>query len=352
MSKEESASKVLGYFMNTFLILCSRGIISNELIKNQEHLQEFSALKNHILKIKVSNYQTTLNNSFNCQFNCDIIQFHDDINRFHNNVITFVTDLENDVYINSNRVSEILQRYKRNTEIPIPQPTQLIKEVLKRLVIDTIIDMVNTYFEFIEPDHFYPGKDVLGLLLKKLCLLTIKDPDNIIKEIPVKERQQIYLFLRNLVFDEDGNHDHFFIYNSKKQLINMIDQYRTIINHSKRKEIEGYASSLIHDVINLFYFQRYTYEQIIDYMWIKNNDPIDPLSMNKVWDDDTDIDNLVVKLCSFPIFGIDLKDLDRRQIWARAHVITKKEEKFIPDTIRKRAHLNLLMGEFGSSLVG
>ncbi|KAF0553322.1 hypothetical protein F8M41_020420 [Gigaspora margarita] len=329
MSKEESASKVLGYFMNAFLILCSRGIISNELIKNQEHLQEFSALKNHILKIKVSNYQTTLNNSFNCQFTCDIIQLHDDINRFHNNVITFVTDLENDVYINSNRVSELLQCYtgKRKAEISIPQPTQLIKEVLKRLVIDTIIDMVNTYFEFIEADNFYPGKNVL-----------------------VKERQQIYLFLKNLMFDEDGNHDHFFIYNSKKQLINMIDQYRTIINHSKRKEIEGYASSLIRDVINLFYFQRYTYEQIIDYMWIKNNDPIDPLSMNKVWDDDTDIDNLVVKLCSFPLFGIDLKNLDKRQIWVQAHVITIKEEKFIPDTIRKRAHLNMLIDKFGSSL--
>ncbi|CAG8819139.1 21665_t:CDS:1, partial [Cetraspora pellucida] len=41
MVKEESASKVFAYFVNAFLILCSRGIISNEEIKNQDPLKEF-----------------------------------------------------------------------------------------------------------------------------------------------------------------------------------------------------------------------------------------------------------------------------------------------------------------------
>ncbi|CAG8591413.1 5553_t:CDS:2 [Dentiscutata erythropus] len=304
MVREESASKVFEYFINTFLILCSRGIISNELIKNQE---EFNALKNHILRIRISNYQAALENAFNDQFpydnKKDFIRLHDDINKFHNKVIIFVTDLKNDAYMHSNRISELLQHYKCKTEISSQRPTQLIKEVLKRLVIDIIIDMVNTYFEFNEADNFYPGKNVIGLLLKKLCLLTVKRSDNIMKEIPVKERQQIYLFLKNLVFGEDENHEHSFIHNSKKQLINTIDQYRTIIKYSKRKEIEDYASSLIRDVIDIFYFRRYTFEQIIDYMWIKNNKPIDPLSINKVWDDDADIDNLVVQFCSFPLFG-------------------------------------------------
>ncbi|CAG8804784.1 23758_t:CDS:2, partial [Cetraspora pellucida] len=178
------------------------------------------------------------------------------------------------------------------------------------------------YFKFNEADNFYPGNNVLGLLLKNLCLLTVKKPDNdnIMKEIPMKERQQIYLFLRNLVFDEDGNHEHWFIYNSKKQLIDTINEYRTINDHSKKNEIEDYASSLIRDVINIFYFRRYTCERIINYMWIKNNEPIDPLSMNEVWDDDVNVDNMVVQFCSFPLFGTDLENLDKRQAWFRAHI--------------------------------
>ncbi|CAG8653482.1 8804_t:CDS:2, partial [Racocetra fulgida] len=168
MVKEESATKVFAYFVNAFLILRSRGIISNEIINNQEPLKEFSALRDHIFRIEDSNYQANASSQITDD-KSDFIQLHDDIDKLHNKVIEFVTDL------------------KKTSNL---QPTQLIKEVLKRLVIDTIIDMVNKYFESNEADDFYPGSNVLGILLKNLCLLTVKKSDNdnnIIKEIPIKE---------------------------------------------------------------------------------------------------------------------------------------------------------------------
>ncbi|CAG8540186.1 5771_t:CDS:2 [Racocetra persica] len=295
MVKEESATKVFAYFVNAFLILRSRGIISNEVIKDQEPLKEFSALRDHIFRIEDSNYQANASSQITDD-KSDFIQLHDDIDKLHNKIIEFVTDLKSDICIHSNKISELLQHYKCEAETSNLQPTQLVKEVLKRLVIDTIIDTVNEYFESNEADDFYPGSNVLGILLKNLCLLTVKKSDNdnnIIKEIPIKERQQIYLFLRNLVFDEDGNHEHWFIHNSKQQLIDTINKYRIINDYSKRKEIEDYASSLIRDVINIFYFRRYTHERIINYMLIKNDEPIDPFSVNEIWDDNVNINNLI-----------------------------------------------------------
>ncbi|CAG8744806.1 28651_t:CDS:1, partial [Racocetra persica] len=148
--------------------------------------------------------------------------------------------------------------------------------------------------------------------------------NDIMKAIPTKVRQQIYMVLGNLAFSdvtcEEGNLEHSFISNSNKQLINTINQYRTINDASKRREIEKQASALIRDVISIFYFRRHIQEPIVDYMWIENNKPFDPLFMDGIWDD-SDVSNLVVQFCSFPLFGSELEDPEKMKVYTRARVI-------------------------------
>ncbi|PKK63413.1 hypothetical protein RhiirC2_141220 [Rhizophagus irregularis] len=61
--------------------------------------------------------------------------------------------------------------------------------------------------------------------------------------------------------------------------------------------------------------------------WIKTKSSIDPSIMEGNWDKD-DIDYLEVVICSFPMIGRDLVDVDKRKIYTHAQVFTKRK-KFI-----------------------
>ncbi|CAG8737490.1 12099_t:CDS:1, partial [Gigaspora rosea] len=200
---------------------------------------------------------------------------------------------------------------------------QLAKEVLKRLVIDTIIDA----YECHKSNNSCLENEIINnlkQLLDKLSLLNGSGNNDIMKSFLIKMRQRTNAFLGNLAFtDEKG--EHLFITHCKTRLINTINQYRIITNESKKKEIESQASSLVRDVISIFYFRRYAQEPIVNYKWIENDKPIDPLTMEGTWDED-EIDNLVVQFCSFPLFGVELENHDKRQIYTQARIIAKEDK--------------------------
>ncbi|CAG8686930.1 14080_t:CDS:1, partial [Cetraspora pellucida] len=289
------------------------------------------------LKDKNSDYQVTIGSATRYRFADDdqnnSVQLNKDINGLNDRVSRFVTNLENDVKIYSDKVSELFRQYKCIKDTKEEGP-QLEKEVLRRFVIDTIIQVFD---EYLNSENSCFEKEImidLKSVLNKLNSLTNTESgsNDIKKSILVKLRQQIYAILGSLAFTEP---EHPFINNCKTQLINTMNQYRTITNESKRKEIEGHASALVRDVISIFYFRRYAQEPIVNYTWINNSEPIDSLTMigTCAWNE-VEIDKLVVQLCSFPLFGIKLEEQDKRQIYTQARVIAK-EGKLSPEKLRK-----------------
>ncbi|CAG8522397.1 22594_t:CDS:1 [Cetraspora pellucida] len=309
--------------------------LSQQVVKLQKEI-ELLKQKNNSLKDEASNYQVALSKMTSYRLADDdqnnSVYLTEDINKLYDKVSKFVTNLKKGVSIHESEVSELMKQYKCNTEVASENlDIRLVKEVLKRLVIETIINMVNAYFKFDKSDKFHLEKDIinpLSPLLNNFYKLSNErsGSSDIIKAIPTKVRQQIYMVLGNLAFSdvtcEDGILEHPFISNSKKQLINTMNQYRTINDVSKRREIENQASALIRDVISIFYFRRHIQEPIVDYMWIENNKPFDPLFMDGIWDDN-DVSDSVVQFCSFPLFGSELGDLNKMQVYTRARVITQ-----------------------------
>ncbi|KAF0553311.1 hypothetical protein F8M41_020411 [Gigaspora margarita] len=301
-----------------------------QIVKLQEEI-ELLKQKNNSLRDEASNYQVLLSSMTSYRLADDdqnnSVYLTEDINKLYDRISKFVTNLKKGVNLHKNEVSVLMQKYDITTK---GLEIQLVKEVLKRLVIDTIINMADTYFKSDKSDNFQLEKDIinpLSSLLNNFHKLSNErsGSSDIIKAVPTKVRQQMYMVLGNLAFsniiyEEEKILEHPFISNSKKELINTINQYRTINDDSKRKEIENQVSALIRDVISIFYFRRYIQEPIVEYTWIENNKPIDPLTMDGIWNDD--IGDLVVKFCSFPLFGTELENLDKMKIYTRARVIT------------------------------
>ncbi|KAF0553315.1 hypothetical protein F8M41_020414 [Gigaspora margarita] len=287
-----------------------------------EHLRK----DNKRLKDENASYQATMGIATSYRFADDdqnnSVHFNKDINDLNKNISKFVTNLKKDVKINSDNVSKLLQHYKYNKETQ-EEGIQLAKEVLRRLVIDTIINIYESH----KSDNSCPENEIINnlkQLLDKLSLLNGSGNNDIMKSFLIKMRQQTYAILGNLAFtDEKG--EHLFITHCKARLIYTINQYRIITNESKKKEIESQASSLVRDVISIFYFRRFAQEPIVNYKWIENDKPIDPLTMAGTWDED-EIDNLVVQTCSFPLFGVELENHVKRQIYTPARVIAKEDK--------------------------
>ncbi|CAG8727865.1 17492_t:CDS:2 [Cetraspora pellucida] len=326
-----------------------KGTELDQLRKENMELRQL----NNKLKDENSNYQVTIGNATRYRFADDdqnnSVHLNKDINDLNDRVSKFVTNLKKDVKLHSDKVSELFLRYKCTKDTKEEGP-QLEKEVLRRFVIDTIIQVFN---ESLNSENSYFEKEVMNdlkSLLNKLNSLTNTESgsNDIKKSIIIKIRQQIYAILGSSAFTEP---EHPFINNCKTQLINTMNQYRTITNESKRKEIEGHASALVRDVISIFYFRRHVQEPIVNYTWIDNDEPIDSLTMTGTcaWNED-EIDELVVQLCSFPLFGIKLEDHDKRQFYTQARVIAKEGKSLPPEKLRQRAHGYMRSGKYDRSL--
>ncbi|PKY54856.1 hypothetical protein RhiirA4_410132, partial [Rhizophagus irregularis] len=77
--------------------------------------------------------------------------------------------------------------------------------------------------------------------------------------------------------------------------------------------------------------------------WIKTESSIDPSIMEGNWDKD-DIDNLEVEICSFPMIGRDLEDVEKRKIYTHAQIFIKRNKfitKGIDNWMSKKAKVYL-----------
>ena len=103
-----------------------------------------------------------------------------------------------------------------------------------------------------------------------------------------------------------------------------MNKYRTIKDTTKKQAIEKIAPNLIREFVRIIQFRLNIQEPSTQMKWIPMNSKVDPSIMEGSWDEN-DIDNLRVEVCSFPIIGQDLDNVEKRKIYAHAQVFTKRE---------------------------
>ncbi|CAB5203886.1 unnamed protein product [Rhizophagus irregularis] len=153
--------------------------------------------------------------------------------------------------------------------------------------------------------------------------------DSITPTVPVKIRQQIYSSLGNRGFSnimiEQETYEHSFIGKFKTKLNDEMEQYREILDTTKKKEVEEKAANIILNVIRIFFFRIQTQEPIGQIHWFQNKDKIDPSLMVGMWDDDDKFDDFEVDICKFPLVRTESNDKLNRRIYTYAIIHPQKK---------------------------
>ncbi|GET54543.1 kinase-like domain-containing protein [Rhizophagus irregularis DAOM 181602=DAOM 197198] len=217
------------------------------------------------------------------------VQLVVDISRLQDDLEIYVTNLRPNININ----------YKN--------------AVLQRHVLETIFGYVPVYNNI---KNFKFGK-------------TREGNDSITPTVPVKIRQQIYSSLGNRGFSnimiEQETYEHSFIGKFKTKLNDEMEQYREILDTTKKKEVEEKAANIILNVIRIFFFRIQTQEPIGQIHWFQNKDKIDPSLMVGMWDDDDKFDDFEVDICKFPLVRTESNDKLNRRIYTYAIIHPQKK---------------------------
>ncbi|GES97356.1 kinase-like domain-containing protein [Rhizophagus clarus] len=256
------------------------------------------------------------------------VQLVDDILRLQDALEIYVTNLRPKIEVNLKNVNCLLSKYKSKTRWSSKSSDlPLVKAVLQRHVLERIFDYVSEYSRQNSGDS-HSLEALIANKTEELILLierfrkTREGNDKITPSVPVKIRQQIYLSLGSRGFSNITNGqetcEHTFIDKFKTKLNEEMEQYRKILDPTKKREIEEKAANIILDVARIFFFRIQTQEPIGQIHWFQYNDKIDPGLMVGIWDDDDELDDLVVDICKFPLIGIELNDVLKRRVYTRA----------------------------------
>ncbi|GBC08045.1 hypothetical protein RclHR1_07890012 [Rhizophagus clarus] len=306
---------------------------------NEKHnslLTDYQKLKERCVELERinSNLQSALGNVTNFRLNDNdknnSVQFTEDILRLQDALEIYVTNLRPKIEVNSKNVNNLLSKYKSKTRLSSKSPDiPLTKAVLQRHVLETIFSYISLYADntnFGEPNSL---EAMIANKSEELIQLTQKfgktreGNDSITPAVPIKIRQQIYSALgnrgfSNIITNEQETCEHFFINNFKIKLNEEMEQYRKILDPTKKKEIEEKAVNIILDVVRIFFFRIQTQEPIGQIRWFRNKDKIDTSLMIGMWNDDDEIDDFEVDICKFPLVGIELDDKRKCKIYTQA----------------------------------
>jgi hypothetical protein len=324
-----------------------------EIRKNEEYVKEINNLtkllqkkekekqdlieKNTKLK---SRYESELNSVINFPIIDDknhSVQLKKDIEELQIKLKNYVTTLKGDFEIDFKAVNELMEKYKIKTKVTPTKPNKpLIKAVLQHHVLKRITKEMNKYFKHnsgteleihLEAEIASKAKDLenkLAYLSKTRC-----GTDTVTQAASIKIRQEVNIALDNRGFSDilDGNipKEHVFIILHKNELNKEMNKYRIIKDETKRKYVEKLAPDLIREFIRIIQFRLKVQEPSAQVRWIKVDSSIDPSIMEGSWDKD-DIDNLEVGVCSFPLIGRDLDDMEKRKIYTHAQVFTRRKK--------------------------
>ncbi|PKY45629.1 hypothetical protein RhiirA4_401474, partial [Rhizophagus irregularis] len=89
------------------------------------------------------------------------------------------------------------------------------------------------------------------------------------------------------------------------------------------------AADIIKRTVTLFWFRLRVQQPIVEYIWPKSDDIIDPSYMEGKWENDG-IDNLIVDICSFPLIAQEFSNESKRQIYTKAIIFQKPKPEQPP----------------------
>ncbi|PKK73810.1 kinase-like protein [Rhizophagus irregularis] len=260
----------------------------------------------------------------------------------------------NDVDNNNNsKVSDIDDFYITSDRLNL---NSRIKAVLQHHIIKTITKDIRKYFKqnlkegsimHLEKEIATMAKDLENKLVS--FSKTRSGDDTITQAASIKVRQEVNIALGNRGFSDvlssENYTSHGYIIMKTTELNREMNTYRTIKDVNKRNYVEKLAPDLIREFIRIFQFRLKVQEPSAQMRWIKTESSIDPSIMEGNWDKD-DIDNLEVEICSFPMIGRDLEDVEKRKIYTHAQIFIKRK-KFITKGIdyltskKAKVHLEL-----------
>ncbi|RGB33508.1 hypothetical protein C1646_761657 [Rhizophagus diaphanus] len=314
--------------------------LNNLLQKGEEEKREL--IENNInLKKEASQYQSELGTITNYRMDDDdknhSVQLKKDIEVLQNKLINYVTTLKGDCEIDFNAVNGLMERYHIKTKITPKQPNKpLIKAVLQHHIIKKITKDIREYFKqnskeestmHLEAEIATKAKD----LENKLAYFskTRSGTDTVTQAASIKIRQEVNIALGNRGFADvlsgENYVSHGYTIINKAELNKEINKYRIIKDENKRKYVEKLAPDLIREFIRMIQFRLKVQEPSAQMKWIKIGSNINPSIMEGNWDKD-DIDNLEVEVCSFPMIGQNLDDVEKRKIYTHAQVFTKRKK--------------------------
>ncbi|RGB22940.1 hypothetical protein C1646_729581 [Rhizophagus diaphanus] len=238
-----------------------------------------------------------------------------------------------DIYYKS--VNNLPSKYKSKTRLSSKSfDIPLIKAVLQRHVLETIFGYFSVYINIKNLSEPYSLEALIATKAEELILLTQEfgktreGNDSITPTLPVKIRQQIYSSLGNRGFSnikfEQETYKHSFIGKFKSILNDEMEQYRKILDTTKKREVEEKAANIIINVMRIFFFRIQTQEPSGQIHWFQNKDKIDPSLMVGVWDDDK-FDDFEVDICKFPLVGTEINDKLNRRIYTHAIIHPQKK---------------------------
>ncbi|CAB5126840.1 unnamed protein product [Rhizophagus irregularis] len=253
------------------------------------------------------------------------------------------TVVKGKIDINTSRIQNLLNKYGSQTTITEKDQNKLlVKAVLQRHVIEQIFEYAKGYFD--NPDKYQKQPHGMETHLfnktKELVELTRNFEkrragiDESTKVLPIKLRQQICAALGNrgfndMIDNEKKTFTHDFVSRYQNILNNEISNYRRINDSEKKKEIEDMAADIIKRTVTLFWFRFKVQQPIVEYIWPKSDDIIDPSYMEGKWEND-EIDNLVVDICYFPLIAQEFSNESKRQIYTKAIIFQKPKPEQPP----------------------
>ncbi|CAB5380762.1 unnamed protein product [Rhizophagus irregularis] len=318
--------------------------------KNEEYVKEINDLKNLLqrkekerqelieknanFKKEASQYRSALGAITNYRIDDDdenyFVPLKNNIEELQNKLKNYVTTLKGDFEVDFKAVNNLMEKYNIKTKVTPKEPNKpLVKAVLQHHIIKTITKDIRKYFKYnlkegsimnLEKEIATMAKD----LENKLAWFskTRSGDDIITQAASIKVRQEVNIALVNRGFSDvlssENYTSHGYIIMKTTELNREMNTYRTI------KDVQEPSAQM---------------------RWIKTESSIDPSIMEGNWDKD-DIDNLEVEICSFPMIGRDLEDVEKRKIYTHAQIFIKRK-KFITKGIdyltskKAKVHLEL-----------
>ncbi|PKY53943.1 hypothetical protein RhiirA4_409449, partial [Rhizophagus irregularis] len=261
---------------------------------------------------------------------------NEDISQIQEDLEFYVTNLrpKTDIEINLKNISRLLNdskvkkskfTYTLNSSSELNDYMPLIKAVLQRHVLRTILDYFDKYNRknSLELQFLKQAEDLENLAKRLEKERT--GSDAITSALSVKIRQQSFAALGNRGFSniKETNTLHDFIKDSKDKLNKEMESYRKILDAKKKEDVEKKVTDLIREVVRLFYFRLKTQEPIAEFKWLDDNDEFEPDLMKELYDEG-ESENGSVEMCIFPlIYKNDESQPSKLQVYTKATVFIR-----------------------------